>query len=680
MIKAVASGWLPPKKYSLIDWMEKYFRIPAQDSDTAGLYNADYVPYFWGIMHALDSKNTKMIVLMKAAQIGWTLLETGWLAKIICTSPSRILGLFPKADKAIDFIEEKFTPVVESTPELAKKIDVTSSRKSGNRSNKKNFPGGFLKVFGSNSVSNVKSTPAPMVLVEEPDDTNSNVGDQGDAIRLARERIKRFPNHKFVLGGTPSLEGLSEVEHYTNLSSQRVLPIECHECGDSHVLAWENVSWIDAEEGDSHPIFKRNQPDTAVYVCPHCGVAWNDWQRKRNVFNTCKKARDAGDPFCGWVATVNCDESVEGFKDLNELYVCMPGTGLAAIVRDYLEAEYAAEKGEESARIVFRNSKLGKTYSYKGKDDLTHEQLEELAEDYPELVCPANGLIVTAGVDVQDDRLAIIVRAFGRNEESWLMYWGEMSGNTSDPKDPVWDGLEKMLFSGFKHERFGTIYLSAVSMDSSDGGTNHSVYGFVRNRRKRFRSVLMMAIKGSSHDNGKANIFASPKTVDRKNPERVIKADSFGVKVYIVGTHKAKDIISKRLVGTSAFMHSYKSARPDYWEQASSEVKAPSKSLRGVKVWTKRSGRRNEALDCEVYALHASMARNVHTKTPRQWDGIEQLLAQNDLFSNNDDKENDQDDEEDSPESEQSSQETKTNKRRFNRKRRKAGFVSRVRQ
>jgi phage terminase large subunit GpA-like protein len=632
LIEEAANGWLPPEKISTRDWLEKYFRLPAEDADFAGLYNADYVPYFWGVMHALDSDDVDLVALMKAAQIGWTLLETGWIAKRICTEPSRMLALFPKDDKARDFIEEKFEPVIKATPELAKKVDISTSRKAGNRTNKKNFPGGSLKVFGSNSVSNVKSTPAPVVLVEEPDDTNGNVGDQGDAIRLARERIKRFRKRKFVIGGTPSVEDLSEVEHYINLGTQRVLPVVCHECGESHVLDWENVSWLSKDEGKSHPVYGLNMPETAVYSCPDCGSVWSDWQRQQNIYNTCKNAEENGDMFAGWVATVDTDGVNETFKGLSELYVCIPGTKLSQLVQDFLEAEHEAAAGDEAGRIVFQNSKLGKPYAFKTKDSLGHEALQALAEDYPELQIPSGGLVVTAGIDVQHDRIAIVIRAWGRNEESWLILWKEIDGDCADKSDPVWKELDQILFNGFQHAVLNNVYLKGVSIDSSDGGTNHAVYDWVRTRQKRHRKVTIMAIKGDSHDNGRREIFRLPQKVDHNNAKKTTKADKHGVLVYLVGTHKAKDLISKRLAGSSAFMHSYQTARADYWEQVTAEVKAPSKKLRGALVWQVRSGRRNEATDCEVYALHAAMALKLHTNSVKKWDLIEKSLSQTDLF------------------------------------------------
>lgn len=637
MIEKSRLKWLPPKRYTVREWLEEHFVLSKEESSTAGLYDGDRVPYFWGIMHALDNDKVEMVVLQKAAQIGWTLLLLGWLFSLIHTKPSRMLMLFSKDAAAEKFFKEKFHTSGEVCKPIANLIDFSGKRKADNKITDKKYPGGFIRGFGSNSPGNVKSTPAPIVVVEEPDDTNKDVGDQGDSIRLARERNKRWPNKKFIIGGTPSVSGISIVEHHLKLGTQRVLPIVCHDCGDSHVLDWENVTWHEEPEDSGfplHAIYGRHKPETAVYSCPHCGSIWDDWQRQRNVYQTCYDAQQSGDPFAGWVATAETDGKIETFKDLSELYVCLPGTSLADVVKDFLEAEKLAETGDESGRIVFRNSKLAKTYEFNSKDSLSPEALAELADGYPELIVPNGGLVLVAGIDVQHNRLAVVIRAYGRNEESWLIYWDELFGKVIDKKDAVWDELDTLLFSPIKHESLGELYIKAVSIDASDGNTNEEVYHWVRTRSVIHRRVAIMAIKGSSNDTGEAPIFKHPTKIDHNNPRKPTKADQFGVQVFSVGTQRAKDLIHKRLTGTSAFMHSTSKTRQDYWEQVTAEVKAPKKgSGKGKLVWQPRSGRRNEALDCEVYALHATYALNLHRNTPKAWDDIEQRLSQVDLFS-----------------------------------------------
>ena len=588
-------------------------------------------------MHALDDPDVKVVVTQKAAQVGWTYCLVGYLGKRIHTDPSPMIVLFPKDGAARDFGEEKFKPAIDATPVLRPLIDTSQSRRSGQRAQFKVFPGGFLKLVGSNSISNVKSTPAPLVIVEEPDDTNESVADQGDSIRLARERLKRYRNGKLILGGTPSVKGLSRVEEFLKLSDQRVFPVRCHECGESHVLDFTNVSWLQRDEGPEHPVYKMALPETAVYSCPHCGSAWDDWQRRNNLIDTAREALEAGDPYCGWEPTAESTGGIVGFHELNELYVCIPGTKLADIVRDYLEAEADAEHGDESGRIVFVNSKLGRPYEYQD-EQASEGELKRAALDYPELVVPHGGLLVTAGVDVQHDRLAVVLRAWGRNQESWLLYWGEIYASRSivDSADPAWANLDKLLFGTIKHANGSKMRIVAASIDSSDGQTNDVIYSYVREKMKKHGAITLMAVKGSSSQQD-PEIFSPPRNaVDHRRHDRRTKADRHGVQVYIVGTNKAKDWIAaqaKLEAEGGGRWHHYAGVRPDYYEQLTAEVKAPSKATRYRKVWQKKSGRSNEALDCEVYALHAARAARVHLLRPAHWDLLEQKISQLELFA-----------------------------------------------
>ncbi|MFX0046315.1 MAG: terminase gpA endonuclease subunit, partial [Candidatus Hermodarchaeota archaeon] len=208
--------------------------------------------------------------------------------------------------------------------------------------------------------------------------------------------------------------------------------------------------------------------------------------------------------------------------------------------------------------------------------------------------------------------------------------WGYISGNTIDKNDPVWKGLDKILFSPIKHESGAQLVVRAVSIDSSDGTTSDAVYHYVRTRQRRG----VMAVKGSSNDYGNREIFSKPKATDTRGRHNT-KADKHGLQVYIVGTHKAKDLIASRmkLPGTGpGRMHWYQNIRADYYDQMTGEVKAPHRSMRGKRVWQKKAGAAVEALDCEVYALHASRAIRVHLMGQRQWDELEQTLLQPGLF------------------------------------------------
>jgi phage terminase large subunit GpA-like protein len=671
---AAAGEFNPPRDIPTAHYLSTEFYLPAESGVLHGLYDFHYTPYFLGVAAALDDPRVSEVDLMKAAQIGWTWFLIGYLFKFIHHLPRPIMILFAKEKDGKNFHDEKLKFGVTANTEVAKLMPVDVSRTSGNRWDHKTFPGGFLKLVASNSPGNVKSTSSVgLSVVEEPDDTSDDVKGQGDAIALLEERGKRYPGSKMLVGGTPAIKGASKTEARLAQTDCRVLPIVCHDCGSAHVLDFEHIKWFEQDEqshfealdkrdddwlrdnsdlvkdlkrlgkgavklaqilDQPHEIYGRALPDTAYYACPHCGSCWDDYQRKENIRNTVFNAIDAGDPYCGWVPTKPFAGRA-GFIELNELYACLPGTSLADIVREKLNAEHQASIGNLSLLIKFVNQKQGRAYEY--KSDLPEaDKLAERAEDYPELFVPMGGLVITAGVDVQHDRLAVVMRAWGRGEESWLIYWGEIYGEVVLPDQGVWLDLEKLLFAPISHACGAKLRVLATSLDTSDGTiTQDAAYAFCRKHQRNG----VMAIKGASErgntrDDERREIFSAPRQGVDTDKEQ--KASKYGLRPYIVGTSRAKDLwIEGRLPLTGdgpGRMHFYKTVRPDYFRQITAEVKAPSRRHHYRKVWQKKAGQPNEGTDCETYALHAARSLKTHLMREQDWAGLDAQIRQGALF------------------------------------------------
>ncbi|WP_374727706.1 phage terminase large subunit family protein [Herbaspirillum frisingense] len=619
LLTRLVATLVPPEKLTTTEWARRHRGLSAKASAKPGRYNPDITPWVHGIHEALDDPTVFKVVAQKSSQIAWTDgVLNNYLGKRIDIDPCPIIVMFSKDKAAKEYNDEKFVPMVEATPRLMDKIPVSKKRDKENRVDFKQFPGGFLKFVGSNSPASVKSTPAPVVAVEEPDDCNDNVKEQGDTISSLEERTKTFARRKIIFGGTPTIAGVSKIEQAYLLSDQRKFFIPCHECGEAHVLEWENVVWLDNPE-IHHEVFGHAVPSSARYRCPHCGALWTDAEKNRNV----RKGT--------WRATATF-HGVAGFW-LNEVYSPFPGSTMPLLVEKFLAAKHALAQGDDTKMRVFRNNTEGKSYEYASElPDL--DALKDRAEDYEELVVPWGGLVVTAGCDVQHDRIAVVIRVWGRGEESWLLYWGEIHGKTLIPNEGAWVDLDQLLSKPIPHEGGSQLSIRAVSIDSSDGQTSDAVYAFVRDRLNRG----YLAVKGASSDDGR-EIFAPPRPSIDTNRQN--KAAKFGVKPFMVGTERAKDLLLGQDSGAGRIrlqgkgpgrMHWYKAVRPDYYEQITSEVKAPHRTLRNKKVWQKKSGVRNEALDCEVYALHAARSLKIHLYKESHWAMLEDAVRQKDIF------------------------------------------------
>lgn len=243
-MKKLAQVIRPPEKMGTTEWAEAFRGMSAKSTATPGKYNAGLTPWIRGIHAALDDPAVRRVVAQKSAQVAWTdgvLLN--YIGRRIDIDPCPMIVMFAKEGGAKEFNDEKLTPMIEATPHLMEKIPIASKRDKNNRWNFKGFPGGFLKLVGSNSPSSVKSTPAPVVCVEEPDDCNTNIKEQGDTITLLIERTKTFARSKVIYGGTPTVEGFSAVEQVYKTSDKRKFFVPCPDCGQESVLSWDNVKW-----------------------------------------------------------------------------------------------------------------------------------------------------------------------------------------------------------------------------------------------------------------------------------------------------------------------------------------------------------------------------------------------------------------------------------------------------
>jgi len=626
---AAWSDMAPPAHMGIGEWSEARRTLSSEESALPGEYSLEATPALRGILAACSDPKIHKVVNQKPAQIGYT-------AGIVCNAigyhidhkPSVIVAVFPREKSAKDFSTEKLEPMIRNTPVLRAKIDLTS-RERGQGMTRRSFPGGLLKLVGSNSPADVKSTSARVVIVEEPDDAATDVRGQGDAIKLAEERAKTYPDHLILIGGTPTAKGASSIEAEMRTSDQRRFWIACPHCAEEHVPVWENVIIPQLpNDAPARDVYGRARWEDASYHCPACGAQITDDERILAI-----RRAAAVPPLYGWRPEV--ESSVAGFN-ANELLSIFDGSRLPNLARKFVEAQHEMDEGRPEAMVVFWNSTLGLPWEYKG--ELPEEdELRARAEAYAEWSVPAGGLLPLVGVDVQHDRLAVTVWVVGRGEEMWLAYWGELYGQTVVAHAGAWVELEQLLQRTVRHASGAALSIAACGIDCSDGQTSDAAYSFVRKHHRRDRPVL--ALKGASDDEGRVEIWTPPKPIDPNH--KSTKASRYGVQVHLVGTAKAKDLLlgwateggRVRLAGNGAGrMHWYEGVRADFYEQLLSEIKVPSRNNPKRRAWKPRTDRRQEGLDCTVYSLYMSRHLRLHLRRPAQWDLAELLLRQGALL------------------------------------------------
>jgi len=601
-------------------------------------FDWDKVPALKGIAAAYHEPGIREIWVEKSAQLGFT---QGFYLNVIGyhveQDPCPILVLFAKDGAGKRFMREKIEPMVRACSTLAERIPL-EGRSARSTQDYKWFPGGFLQLAGSNSPGNAKSTDFRIVIVEEPDDTSKNVAGQGDAITIARERKKSYGNGKMLVGGTPTLKGLSKIDAGMAKTDKRRMFVACPHCGHEQTLRWSQVTWRQ-DSPVHHPVYGTHLPDTARYACEACGIEgqeqgfWTDTQKNDAVLAASHR------PDYGWRATSTATGNA-GFY-LSELYSLFAESRLALLVQKFLEADHALKQGDDTQMRSFVNNTLGECWELKGKNaDL--DDLATRGEDYAEWTCPAEALVATCFVDVQrggeesgDARLEYLIVGWGRGLESWRIARGQVLGNPLEPA--TWRALDVELAKPIRNLGGGVLPLSMTGVDSGDGMTQEAVFAWVRAKQREGRRVI--ATKGSSQ-HGRP-IFIKPKEQDNAASDR---ASKWGLKLYLIGTDTAKDTLYARLTlqdkqpdGTLATgrgegrLHWPAVFGTQYLEQLLSEVKVPGRN--GRAAYQVKAGVRNEMLDCEVGNLHAAYKLRLPQMTEGYWQSVETALRQQPLLS-----------------------------------------------
>jgi phage terminase large subunit GpA-like protein len=358
-------------------------------------------------------------------------------------------------------------------------------------------------------------------------------------------------------------------------------------------------------------------PETAAYHCPKCNTVWGDRQKNINL----QQALQWHD--LGWKKKYPEREDI-GFC-FTELMSIFASSTFVNLAKKQLAAEWAFHHGKEEELIVFVNNSKGEAYENKATS-LVESDLQKKALSYAEQKVVKDGLMLTMGIDVQHNRFAYAVRAWGDNGVSWLVHYTEVFGNVLNTKDKVWGHLASVCKKPYYWLGKTDVQLrpSAISIDASDGMTTEAVYGFVKVLNSE--GVNIMAVKGSSETYTEQEIFTVPKNRLTTVVGKVKSlAETMGVVIYPVGTNRAKDFILRQLQNESVNdrMHYYSTVLPTYYKQLLSN----SKRIVGTRVrYFKKYGHQDEALDCEVYALHAARSLFIHLRTSEEWTRHKEIL------------------------------------------------------
>lgn len=566
-------------KLSLVEWADSYRFLSPESSSSPGKWKTSTVEPARGPMTAVSDPSVKKITIMACTQLMKTELINNIVGYFVHQDPSPIIVMQPTTSLAETWSKDRLDPMIRDTPAIRDLFKEKRSRDSTNTIGHKQFPGGHVTIIGSNSPSELASRPVRITLRDEIDKYIDNV--EGDPSSLIIERSATFWNSLDVGVCSPTVKGRSKIEQEYLKSDRRKYHVDCPHCGHNHFMVWENIRW------------QNNDPKTAEYECPECKVLWTEQDRIRAIHNG------------SYVATA----PFNGHAGFHVNKLASPWEPLSTLVQKWLDAQ-----GDVAKLKTFINTQLAETWEEKGEAP-EYMRLYERRALYPINSCPEGVVFLTAGTDVQKDRIECEIVGWGKGKQSWSIDYRVIMGETST--DTPWLELDKLLNETWTLANGQETSVRVLAIDS--GYNTQYVYNWAR----KYPGNRVMVVKGQD---GLNNILGSPKSADVTHSGEKLKR---GVQVWPVGVSNLKSelygFLNLNGAGDSGIFPQGYCHFPQYDEQffkmltAEKLMKRKNKKNQTIYEWVK-TYERNEALDCRNYARAAAAQIGLDRFKDREWD------------------------------------------------------------
>lgn len=583
-ILAGLQGLRAQQPMKLSEWAEENFYLSPESSSVSGAW--ENIPYQVGIMDCISNDDISVITWMKSARTGYTKIIVAAIGYFAEHKHRGQVVYQPTDSDAQDFVKDEIDPMTRDVPVIRNIFPTYGKKSKSNTLNKKVFQGSTLDILGGTSPRNYRRLTKDVVIYDEMDGFDHDIGGEGSATSLGDTRLTTSSFPKSIRGSTPKIKESSQIE--ASLAEADVVlkyHIPCPHCNEMQHLKWGG------DKADFGIKWEKDKPETAHYCCEHCKESFDyslladllekgEWRSNDGV------RLDSDGIFYKKNKVIDAPYHV-GFHLWAAYSIFSSWSQLAS---EYLKAVIDSKTGNLGKLKTFVNTRLGESWEEDQGEKLDPNSLYQRREHYSAEL-PEGVLYLTAGIDTQDDRFEYSVKGWGIGEECWDIDYVRLYGDLSRPD--IWNVLGEKLRKTYT--RFDGLELSIETICHDSGGHfTDEVYEF----SKKQGLSWVVPIKGASQP-GKP-IATFPRKRNKK-----------GVYLTEVGTDNAKSIIYQRLnilEPGPGYCHWPISDKFDetHFEQLTVEKKVLSYSRgKRVFVWVLPSGRRNEPLDCAVYALAA---------------------------------------------------------------------------
>lgn len=613
-LKEIFKQFQPPKDLTVSEWAAENRVLVRQSSAEPGKWKNERTPYLVEIMNALSDPAVSDITVAACAQVGKTEAELNFLGYIIDQDPGSVLYVLPNVDEAKKFSRLRIAPAIRASKTLKDKVSDAKSRDSGNTLLQKEFSGGMLTLVGTNSPAGLAGNPIRYVIGDELDRWAISSGTEGNPWKLASERTQSFYNRKLIAVSTPTIKGASQIEKLYDRGTQEHWCLKCPNCSEYHEITFNSLSFesVITEQGNSKIYDAKN----IYWICPGCGViAYENEMRKQPG---------------KWVA--QAPENLKyGHRSFWMKGFTSPWKSWKSRIVSFLEAE-----GDPAELQVVFNTEFGELWEERASKQtedglMKRREAYGVREDGKPVDLPEGVLVLTCGVDTQDDRLEYEIVGHGFHGETWGIKRGKLFGDPAFPE--VWYRLDDVLdrIYLYKDPDLHGLKIALTFVDAG-GHKTQSVYRECKKRKHK----PVCPIKGA-HREG-IPFTKPPSRVKIIQEDRVIGTTWY----YEIGVNAGKAAIMSAVEVEEPgprYCHfpleEEKGYNAEYFKSLLSETKVQ-EIVNGRKTWKWKvitGHERNEMLDCRNYALAAFEVLNedlemLHRRLHRIKDERAELLYQ----------------------------------------------------
>lgn len=572
-ISKALRGMRPPEDLTVSEWADKHRWLPRSASEP-GPWRTSRTPYLKEPMDAFSDPKVHSIVMVASSQVGKSEFELNCIGYTIHQNPCNILYIHPDLDDARRFSRTRVGPMIKDSPVLRERVAKEKSRDSGNTALTKTYPGGMLFMVGTHVASDLASTPCRVVIGDEQDRWQLSAGNEGDPWKLATARQITFHDAKNVRVSTPTVKNASKIEKAYAEGTMERWCVQCPHCGGFHDIRFSDIRYT----ANERIVQKEKQYDITdiFYICPECGSISTEREIKRQPAK--------------WIAE-NPDAYKRGVRSFWLNSFVSPWASWESSILEY---QYAL--GDTKALQVVYNTRFGELWENRG-DIEDEDTMLTRREDYPAEL-PEGVLVLTCGVDTQDNRLEYEVVGHGHFGETWGIQKGVIMGRPDE--DKTWEMLDDVISHKYTYADGIGINISMTFIDEGGHFTME-----VRQRAQARQARNVYCIKGMP---GQDRPFTGPP----KKMSIVVNQKVIGYCwQYQIGVDAGKQIIMDNLhVQEPGPKYCHFPLRDDYGPQFFTGLLSERLTYNEKKQkpwsWEKIPGHeRNEPLDCRDYALAA---------------------------------------------------------------------------